>query len=105
MGRRGAAVGLIEAADALADPLWRLRHDRGGRVSSERVEDRLEGRGASELGGIEGGANVGFGLGGPHRAIAVGDLSLDDAGAEDAFRAVVGVIAESSRTSTLRPVA
>ena len=39
-----------------------------------------------------GGAEVGFSFGGPHGAIAVGDLSLDHAGAEFALRGVVGGI-------------
>ena len=40
--------------------------------------------------GVDGCADVGFRFGGPHCAIAVGDLSLDHARAEFALRGVVG---------------
>ena len=40
----------------------------------------------------DGGTHVGFGLGGPHGSVAVGDLLLDHAGSQLALRAVVGGI-------------
>ena len=54
-----------------------VRCDRGLRQGGE---DDVEGVGAFEACGVDGGADVGFSFGGPHGAIAVGDLSLDHAG-------------------------
>ena len=70
-------------------PVWGgIGRDR--RVSGEDGGDDVEGGGAREPGGVDGGSDVRFGLRGPHGAIAVGDFSLDDAGAEFALGAVVG---------------
>ena len=44
---------------------------------------------------VDDGANVGFALGGPHGAIAVGDLALNDGGSEGAFAGVVGRVDQS----------
>ena len=38
----------------------------------------MEGRVSSEACGIDGGAQVGFGVGGPFGAVTVGDFALDD---------------------------
>ena len=40
-------------------------------------EDGAEGAAACDAGGIDDGADGGLALGGPHRAVAVGDLPLD----------------------------
>ena len=52
--------------------------------------DDLEGVCAFEAGGIDGRAYVRFGLGGPHGAISVCHLSLNDAWTELSLRRVVG---------------
>ena len=51
----------------------------------EGGEDDVERAGAFEAGGVDGGAHIGFSLGGPHGAVAVGDFSLDHAGSEFAL--------------------
>lgn len=58
--------------------------------STDGREDDVEGVCALEPCGVDGRSHVGFGLSRPHCAITVGDFSLDHAGAELAFRAVVG---------------
>jgi hypothetical protein len=45
---------------------------------------------ACEACGINDGADGGLALGGPHRAVAVGHLPLDDRWAQQSLRAVVG---------------
>ena len=70
---------------------------------SERREDDVEGVGAFEASCVDGGSHVRFGFGGPHCAVAVGDLSLDDAGAEFALLRVVcrvdlvGIVAKGEK--------
>jgi hypothetical protein len=58
--------------------------------SSQGGEDDIEGVGALDPCGIDGRSHVGFGFCSPRAAVAVGDLSLDHARSEPAFRRVVG---------------
>ena len=55
------------------------------RVSGQGGGDDVEGGGAVEPRGVDGGSDVGFGLCGPHGAIAIGHFSLDHARAEFAL--------------------
>ena len=59
-------------------------------VSGQCGGDDVEGGGAFEPCGVDGGSDVGFGLCSPHGAIAIGDFTLDHARAEFALGAVVG---------------
>ena len=52
----------------------------------------MEGIGPRQSGDIDSCAQVGFGIGGPFCAIAVGDFALDDAGPQGSFADVVGGI-------------
>ena len=61
-----------------------------GALSGQGAEDDVEGVGAVESCGVDCRSHVRFGLGRPHGAITVGHFSLDHAGAELAFRTVVG---------------
>lgn len=54
------------------------------------LKDDFEGvRARRETSRVDDGSNVGFALGGPHGAIAVSDLPLNDGGSEGAFAGVV----------------
>ena len=43
-----------------------------------------------EASGVDDGADIGLALGGPHGAIAVGDLALDDGRPQGALAGIVG---------------
>jgi hypothetical protein len=57
----------------------------GRRVSGDDGGDDVEGGCALKLRGIDGGSDLGLGFGGPHGAIAIGDLSLDHGWSEFAL--------------------
>ena len=62
----------------------------GGRSrSSQGGEDHFEGICGFEARGVDCGSHIGLGLSRPHRAVAIGDLSLDHAGLQLSFRAIV----------------
>ena len=50
----------------------------------------MEGVCSGQPRGIDGCAQIGFGVGGPFGAVAVGDFALDDAGPQGALADVVG---------------
>ena len=52
----------------------------------------MEWSASCETRSIDGGAQGGFGIGGPFGAITVGDFSLDDAGSERALADIIGGI-------------
>ena len=52
----------------------------------------MEGIASREARGVDGGAQVGFGIGGPFGLVAVGDFSLDDAGPQGPLTDVVGSV-------------
>ena len=60
------------------------------------VEDGPERAGAgSQARGVDHGSHVSLAICGPHCAIAVGDLALDDGGPQRAFAGVVGRLHQS----------
>ena len=52
----------------------------------------MEGIASREARSVDGGAQVGFGIGGPFGSVAVGDFSLDDAGPQGPLTDVVGSV-------------
>ena len=52
----------------------------------------MEGIASREARGVDGGGQVGFGIGGPFGSVAVGDFSLDDAGPQGPLTDVVGSV-------------
>ena len=63
---------------------------------ADGLKDGVEGVGAgSQTGRVDDGADVGFALCGPHGAIAVRDLALDDGGPKSALAGVVGRLHQS----------
>lgn len=52
----------------------------------------MEGIGPGQPRGIDGCAQIGFGIGSPFGAVAIGDLALDDAGSQRPLADVVGGI-------------
>src|SRR5882672_292779 len=73
----------------LARPQAASSGDRQGPLVEGQADGLKDGDAASS-GGLEDGPDVGVELGAPLRAEAIGDLAVDDAGAERLFRAVVG---------------
>ena len=52
----------------------------------------MEGIASREARSVDGGAQVGFGIGGPFGSVAVGDFSLDDSGPQGPLTDVVGSV-------------
>ncbi|GAB6971101.1 hypothetical protein JCM16408A_18490 [Methylobacterium phyllosphaerae] len=60
------------------------------RLGGDGVEDCYEASGAGQACSVEDGADGGFSFGGPHGAVAVGDLPLHDSRTQEPLEAVVG---------------
>ena len=88
----GSVRGALSNERLYRDPP-RREERRGCRLDrslGQGGDDDVERISAAEPRGVDGGAHIRFGTGGPHGAIAVGHLSLDHGRSKFSFGGVVG---------------